>query len=153
MKDLFPPRLCMWDELGNTLPQISKCIYKLRYNTKDHYRQHANYDTKYTQQTHRSCKLICHFIFSYFFRKQVPLDKVHRYIQYKRNGSSKQKWKNQMSHISQYLQHLFIFPQHHDQQCCKQNQLPDFPHIFLIQFHLIPSFIQYPVKSSISFAF
>ena len=38
MKDLFPPRLCMWDELGNTLPQISKCIYKLRYNTKDPYR-------------------------------------------------------------------------------------------------------------------
>ena len=28
-----------------------------------------------------------------------------------------QKWKDQMSHISQYLQHLFIFPQHHDQQC------------------------------------
>ena len=107
----------MWDELGNTLPQISKCIYKLRYNTKDYYRQHANYDTKYTQQTHRSCKLICHFIFSYFFRKQVPLDKVHRYIQYKRNGSSKQKWKDQMPHISQYFQHLFIFPQHHDQQC------------------------------------
>ena len=64
-----------------------------------------------------------------------------------------QKWKDQMPHISQYFQHLFIFPQHHDQQCCEQNQLPNFPHIFLIQFHLIPSFIQYPVKSSISFAF
>ena len=36
-----------------------------------------------------------------------------------------------MSYISQYFQHLFIFPQHHDQQCCEQNQLPDFPHISL----------------------